>query len=76
MRKYFSDNLRCGIVLSVIFYDVFYMFNSVGVIGNVDIIGIPQLDLVLYILYPWFMAALFLLAGISARYALQKRTDK
>ena len=35
----------------------------------------PQ-DVVMYILYPWFMMLLFLVAGISARYALQKQSAK
>ena len=30
----------------------------------------------MYILYPWFMPLLFILAGISARYALQKQSPK
>lgn len=30
----------------------------------------------MYILYPWFMPLLFLLAGISARYALEKKSGK
>ncbi len=76
MRKPFLDNLRYGIVLLVIVYHVFYLFNSVGVITNVDIPGIPVLDVVLYLLYPWFMPAMFVISGISARYALQSQTDK
>lgn len=76
MRKYFLDNVRYGIVLLVILYHVVYLFNSVGVISNVAIAGIPQLDVVLYILYPWFMVCLFMIAGISARYALKNRTKK
>ena len=71
MRKYFIDNLRYGVVISVIWYHIFYEFNSVGVIRNVDIQGIPALDVVEYVLYPWFMAFLFLIAGISARYDQQ-----
>ncbi len=74
MRKTFIDNLRYGVVISVIVYHIVYMFNSVGVIRNVDIQGIPGMDVILYILYPWFMAFLFLIAGISARYALEKRS--
>lgn len=70
------DNVRYGVVLSVIFYHVFYMFNSLGIIRNVEITGIPQMDVVLYVLYPWFMVCLFAVAGISARYALQKQTGK
>ncbi|MGM9549866.1 MAG: acyltransferase family protein [Faecousia sp.] len=76
MRKPFLDNLRYGIVLLVIIYHVFYLFNSVGVITNVAIPGIPALDAVLYVLYPWFMAALFLISGICARYTLEKQTEK
>ena len=76
MRKYFIDNLRYGVVITVILYHIFYAFNSVGLIRNVDIPGIPALDVVEYILYPWFMAFLFLIAGISARYALQRRSNR
>ena len=76
MRKPFLDNLRYSIVLLVIFYHVFYLFNSVGVITNVDIPGIPALDAVLYVLYPWFMVTLFVISGICARYSLQKQTSK
>ena len=76
MRKPFLDNLRYGIVLSVVAYHVFYQFNSVGVITNVVIPGIPALDAPLYVLYPWFMAALFMISGICARYSLEKQTGK
>ena len=76
MRKYYLDNLRYGIVLLVVFYYIFYIFNSVGVITNVVIPGIPAMDLFLYIIYPWFMPCLFLISGISTRYALDKTTNK
>ena len=75
-RKYFIDNLRCAIVVTVIVYHLFYELNSVGVIRNVAIAGIPQLDLVLYVTYPWFMVAMFLLAGISARYSIAQRGNR
>ena len=70
MRKPFLDNLRYLTVLLVIFYHVFYMFNSLGIIRNVTTTGIPQLDVVMYVLYPWFMVLLFLISGICARYSL------
>lgn len=76
MRKPFLDNLRHSIVLLVVIYHIFYQFNSVGVITNVVIPGIPVLDVVEYVLYPWFMVALFLISGICARYSLQKQTHK
>lgn len=76
MRKSYIDNLRNGIVLLVIFYHIIYIFNSVGLITNVDIQGVPQMDVFLYIIYPWFMPCLFLLAGISARFSLSHRSDR
>lgn len=76
MRRHFLDNTRYGIVLAVVFYHVFYIFNSIGVITNVDIPGIPALDVVMYILYPWFMVCLFVISGASARYALEKQSGK
>ena len=65
MRKPFLDNLRYSIVLLVILYHVFYLFNSVGVITNVAIPGIPELDV-----------ALFVISGICARYSLQNQTNR
>lgn len=75
MRKPFLDNLRYSIVLLVILYHVFYLFNSVGVITNVAIPGIPALDAVLYVLYPWFMVTLFVISGICARYSLERQSS-
>lgn len=76
MRKTYLDNLRYSIVLLVIVYHVFYMFNSLGIIRNVNIAGIPQLDVVLYVVYPWFMVVLFAISGMGARYALEKLSGK
>lgn len=73
MRKPFLDNARGSLVLLVIVYHAFYLLNSVGVIRNVDIAGIPAFDALLAFVYPWFMTALFAIAGASARYALERR---
>lgn len=75
-RKHFIDNIRWCTVVLVIIYHTFYMFNSVGVITNVNIAGIPQLDIAEYLIYPWFMILLFVVAGMSARYSLERRTGK
>ena len=74
MRKHWIDNLRWMTVLLVLLYHVFYFYNNKGVFGGIGGFGDgPQYqDVVMYILYPWFMPMLFILAGISARYALQK----
>ena len=71
MRKHWIDNLRWVTVLLVLFYHVIYYYNGKGVVGGIGGFGGPQYqDGIMYLLYPWFMPLLFLLAGISARYAL------
>ena len=74
-RKHWIDNLRWIKVLLVLLYHVIYFYNNKGVFGGIGGFGDgPQYqDVVMYILYPWFMPLLFILAGISARYALEKR---
>lgn len=75
MRKYYLDNIRWGTVLLVLLYHVFYMFNGVGILGGIPgAKNIPLFDRVACIIYPWFMVLLFIIAGMGARYALQKRT--
>lgn len=76
MRLNYLDNIRWSIVVLVVVYHVVYIFNSVGVISNIGIKGIPQMDAILYFIYPWFMACLFLIGGMSARFSLQKRNRK
>ena len=78
MRKHWLDNLRWVTVLLVLLYHVFYFYNNKGVFGGIGGFGDgPQYqDVVMYILYPWFMPLLFLLAGISARFALDKYSGK
>lgn len=75
-RKHYIDNIRWATVVLVIIYHVIYIFNSVGVITNITMKGIPQMDALLYFVYPWFMALLFVVAGMSARYSLEHRSGK
>ncbi len=81
MRKHWIDNLRWVTVLLVLFYHVIYFYNNKGVFGGIGGFGdYPECkqyqDIVMYILYPWFMPLLFILAGIGSRYALQKQSAK
>lgn len=78
MRKHWIDNLRWTTVLLVLFYHVIYFYNNKGVFGGIGGFGDgPQYqDAVMYFLYPWFMPLLFILAGVSARYALAKYPAK
>lgn len=76
MRKTYLDNIRVGIVWIVVIYHIIYSFNSVGVINNTGLLGIPQMDSFLYFVYPWFMCCLFLVSGMGARYSLEKRNSR
>ena len=78
MRKHWIDNLRWVTVLLVLLYHVVYFYNNKGVFGGIGGFGdSPQYqDVIMYILYPWFMPLLFILAGISSRYALEKHSPK
>ena len=73
-RRHDLDNLRVFTVLLVVVYHVLYLFNSAGVISNLAVKGIPWMDIPLYFIYPWFMCLLFLVAGISASYSLERRS--
>ena len=76
MRRHYLDNIRWMTVLLVLVYHVFYLFNGVGVLGGVGSFSKVQVqDAVLYFIYPWFMVLLFLVAGISSRYALERRSS-
>lgn len=79
MRKSYIDNLRWVTVVLVIFYHVFYMYNAEGILGTLGKITdleVQYFDLYQYIVYPWFMALLFIVSGISARYYIERRTGK
>lgn len=78
MRKHWVDNLRWATVLLVPLQHILYMFNSKGTFGSLspfvdDPMAQPQ-DVLLYIMSPWKMMLLFLLAGMTARYSLEHRT--
>jgi len=77
LRKLYLDNIRWVTVLLVLVYHVCYMFNGVGIPGGIPgAENIPVFDLFACMVYPWFMVLLFVVAGMSARYALQIRTGK
>ena len=79
MRKSYLDNIRWSVVIVVVVYHVFYMYNAeglLGVAGPVTNQRVQYQDLFLYIVYPWIMAVLFIVSGICARYSLGRRTPK
>lgn len=77
MRRHWLDNIRWATVLLVLVYHVFYVFNAAGVLGGVGAFSAVQYqDAILYFVYPWFMMLLFVISGISAKYALDKMNGK
>lgn len=76
-RKIYLDNLRWFVVILVLIYHVIYIFNSVWVLWWFpDTKNIYFLDGFLYGVYPWFIVLLFVVVGMSARYSLEKRSNK
>lgn len=75
-RQHYIDNIRWTTVVLVIVYHIIYMYNSLGIITNLTEPGIPEMDFLAALVYPWFMVLLFVVAGMSARYSLQKRSGK
>lgn len=77
MRKLYLDNIRWATVVLVLIYHVLYMFNAAGVLGGVGPFApVQPQDALLYAVYPWFMLLLFVSGGMSARYALEKKSVK
>lgn len=77
VRRHYLDNLRWATVLLVLAYHVCYLFNGVGILGRIP--GAPSLeagDWFAAAVYPWFMVLLFVVAGMSSRFALEKRSPK
>lgn len=77
MRKYYLDNVRWMTIVLVAVYHVIYMYNSiVADIGVGPFYESQPWDALQYVLYPWFMILLFIVAGMCSRYYLEKHTVK
>lgn len=76
-RKIYLDNIRWITVVIVVIYHVIYMFNGVQPFGVIGAFHEYQLqDGFQYLVYPWFMALLFVVSGMSARYYLSGHDTK
>ncbi|MDE6024647.1 MAG: acyltransferase [Lachnospiraceae bacterium] len=76
MRKHYIDNLRWIIILLLIPYHAAMAWNVWGEPNYMYFEGNRIISSVIVFLSPYFMPVLFVLAGISTRFALQKRTDR
>ena len=77
VRKYYLDNVRWLTILCVVIFHVIYMFNGeakAGVVGPFK--DVQYQDALQYLLYPWMMILLFIVAGMCSRYYLEKHTVK
>ena len=73
MRKLYLDNIRWITVTIVVLYHVLYIFNGAQTFGVIGPFHEHQLqDAFLYMVYPWFMALLFVVSGMSAKYYLER----
>lgn len=76
MRKSYVDNLRWIILLVLIPYHAAQAWNTWGEPNYIFFEGNRILSSIIVTFSPFFMPLLFLLAGVSTKYALQKRTNK
>ena len=79
MRKYYLDNIRWMTVVTVVFYHVLYMYNSEGILGGLGKItnlNVQYYDAFMYLVYPWFMPVLFVVAGICSSLYLENHSDR
>ncbi len=76
IRKHYIDNLRWIILLILIPYHTAQAWNTWGEPNYIFIEGNRLISSIIVFFSPYFMPLLFLLAGISTKYALQKRTSK
>ena len=76
MRKNYIDNLRWMATTLLFVYHAFMVYNTFGESFYVKGADIQATSNFIIALWPWFMPLLFLLAGVSSAYALEKRTAK
>lgn len=76
IRKHYIDNLRWIILLILIPYHTSQAWNTWDEPNYIFIEGNRLISSIIVFFSPYFMPLLFVLAGISAKYALQKRTYK
>ena len=74
MRKQFIDNLRWLDVLMLIPYHAAQAFNTWGELNYICFAPNKAISSFIVFFSPFFMPLLFLLAGMSTKYAFRKRT--
>lgn len=75
-RKNYIDNLRWLSILLLFPFHAAMIFNDYGENWYIVSKPVAAISSFTWVTYSWFMPLLFVLAGISAGYALEKRTPK
>ncbi|MDE6387544.1 MAG: acyltransferase [Lachnospiraceae bacterium] len=76
MRRHYIDNLRNFTIMLLFPVHTFMVWNDFGFKFYIWMGENRILSTLIVLVNPWFMPMLFVLAGMSARYALDKRTVK
>ena len=76
IRKHYIDNLRNLTILLLFPVHTFMIWNDFGFRFYIWQGENKILSTLIVLVNPWFMPILFALAGMSARYALEKKTNK
>ena len=76
MRKYYLDNIRWSVIVLVLVFHVVSIYCSCGAVMSYNAPGIPAMDAIGYLIYPWFMPLLFVVSGICARFSLSKKCGR
>ncbi len=74
MRKHFIDNLRWAVIILLIPYHAAQAFNTWGELNYICFEPSRVISSLIVFLSPFYMPLMFLLAGMSARYSLDKRS--
>lgn len=75
-RKYYVDNLRWACILLLIPFHAAMAWNCWGEGNYIWFQDNKGLSAFIILISPWYMPLLFVLAGMSAKYSMQKRTMK
>lgn len=76
MRKHYIDNIRNITILLLFPIHTFMIWNDFGTKFYIWQGDNRLISTLIVLINPWFMPILFVIAGISARYSLEKRSNK
>ncbi|MDE5696582.1 MAG: acyltransferase family protein [Lachnospiraceae bacterium] len=76
MRKHYIDNLRNLTILLLFPVHTFMIWNDFGSKFYIWLGESRILSTLIVLVNPWFMPILFVIAGMSSRYSLERRSNK